>query len=64
MNRIYTGICPDCKEWTSVTFEDNGCCNSGCISEGGHITSDDFENDSIIQNVFDLTDLKHNTRSK
>lgn len=37
------GLCPICKEWTEITREDNGCCGSGCYSEGGHVTSENIE---------------------
>jgi hypothetical protein len=39
------GFCADCKEWTEVDAEQNGCCDMGCYAEGGHWTSEDFETD-------------------
>jgi hypothetical protein len=34
------GLCPKCEEWTTVTYEDNGCCDRGCYAEGSHYSSD------------------------
>lgn len=34
------GLCPECQEWTMVTYDDNGCCDRGCYAEGSYYNSD------------------------
>lgn len=43
----HEGFCPDCKEWTEVTTEENGCCNCGCVSEGDLVTSEDLNKEEL-----------------
>lgn len=45
---IIEGMCPSCCEYTEVSFEDNGCCDSGAESEGHIYTYEDFEEEEPI----------------